>query len=33
VAAAIAAHPETLIQTRSPERPRRGRRPAAEAQS
>lgn len=30
VSAAIAAHPDTLVQHRSPERPRRGRRPAAD---
>ncbi|WP_313541601.1 PadR family transcriptional regulator [Leifsonia aquatica] len=31
VAAALSAHPEVLLQPRSPERPRRGRRPAAES--
>ena len=30
VAATLAAHPGALVQARSPERPRRGRRPAAE---
>jgi DNA-binding PadR family transcriptional regulator len=29
VAAALTAHPQVLVQARSPERPRRGRRPAA----
>lgn len=32
VAAALAAHPDALVQPRSPERPRRGRRPAAAAE-
>ncbi|WP_431221244.1 PadR family transcriptional regulator [Leifsonia xyli] len=31
VAATLGAHPEALVQPRSPERPRRGRRPSAEA--
>src|SRR6478752_3823573 len=33
VAATLAAHPTALVQQRSPERPRRGRRPAAETAS